>query len=199
MAWRCSASTNAGLISNLFESDIIKSTRVRDAMLLVDRAAYFGADVDRMVAYEDSPHPIGHGQTISAPHMHAFALQLLEPYLLPGVSALDLGSGSGYLAAAMAELVGHTGAVYGVELVKPLFEASLRNLAADGKESYLRASAESTPRPRARITLRHGDGSIGWPDSSAGPFSAIHVGAAAPRVRTCMQYAAYDVQQRIAW
>jgi protein-L-isoaspartate(D-aspartate) O-methyltransferase len=61
----------------------------------------------RHASYQDTPQPIGHGATISAPHMHAYCLDLLEPILVPGAHVLDVGSGSGYLTAVMAELVGN--------------------------------------------------------------------------------------------
>ncbi|GAA5797384.1 hypothetical protein HPULCUR_002768 [Helicostylum pulchrum] len=59
-------------------------------------------------SYEDSPQTLGYGATISAPHMHGYALENLEPFLRPGMKALDVGSGSGYLSACMAEMVGET-------------------------------------------------------------------------------------------
>ena len=55
--------------------------------------------------------PSGYGQTISAPHMHVACLEMLEPYLKPGNKALDVGSGSGIFAVAMALMVGPTGKV----------------------------------------------------------------------------------------
>lgn len=55
--------------------------------------------------YQDSPQPIGFAATISAPHMHAYALEHLSTHLVPGARALDVGSGSGYLTLAMARMV----------------------------------------------------------------------------------------------
>jgi protein-L-isoaspartate(D-aspartate) O-methyltransferase len=55
--------------------------------------------------YEDAPQYIGHNATISAPHMHAYALEVLEEKLVSGANVLDVGSGSGYLAACMAMMV----------------------------------------------------------------------------------------------
>jgi protein-L-isoaspartate(D-aspartate) O-methyltransferase len=71
MAWRCSSFTNEGLVENLKRAGIIQSKRVVDAMKKTDRAKYVGPSdlVDPNVAYQDSPQPIGHRQTISAPHM----------------------------------------------------------------------------------------------------------------------------------
>lgn len=72
------------------------------AMLDVDRG-YFS----RYNPYEDSPQSIGHNATISAPHMHAYALEVLEPKLTKGAKVLDVGSGSGYLAACFSVMVTH--------------------------------------------------------------------------------------------
>lgn len=59
--------------------------------------------------YMDAPQRIGYGVTISAPHMHAHALELLREHLVPGERALDVGSGSGYLTACMAVMLGENG------------------------------------------------------------------------------------------
>ena len=70
-------------------------------MSAVDRGDYSAA-----TPYQDSPQSIGCGVTISAPHMHAYALELLREQLAPGATALDVGSGSGYLTACFAKMVG---------------------------------------------------------------------------------------------
>jgi protein-L-isoaspartate(D-aspartate) O-methyltransferase len=69
-------------------------------MRLVDRGHY-----SKVNAYSDSPQGIGYGVTISAPHMHAQALEYLADHLQEGATCLDVGSGSGYLAACMALMV----------------------------------------------------------------------------------------------
>ncbi|KAI1400983.1 protein-L-isoaspartate O-methyltransferase [Hypoxylon fuscum] len=80
MAWRSSGTSNAELVENLWRNKLITQPPVRSAFLAVDRAHYApGA----RSAYEDSPQPIGHGATISAPHMHANAVETLLPFLLP--------------------------------------------------------------------------------------------------------------------
>lgn len=73
-------------------------------MLAVDRGNYSKSN-----PYMDAPQGIGFGVTISAPHMHAHALELLKDQLTEGERALDVGSGSGYLTACMALMVGETG------------------------------------------------------------------------------------------
>jgi protein-L-isoaspartate(D-aspartate) O-methyltransferase len=99
MAWRCSAHSNAGLVENLHNAGIITVDRVKRAMMAIDRGKYV-----RDEPYQDAPQTIGYGATISAPHMHAYALQSLEQFLQPGMRALDVGSGSGYLTACFAEM-----------------------------------------------------------------------------------------------
>jgi len=166
-AWRCSATSNEGLVRNLRNASIFRSEAVGRAMLTIDRRMY---TPDEGSSYEDRPQPLGHGATISAPHMHAHSLELLADYLRPGARALDVGCGSGYLCACMARMVGSTGLVVGIDYLQPLVDLALANIAqADGD---LLASG--------RLIIRHGDGWRGACD--AGPFDAIHVGAAAETI-----------------
>jgi protein-L-isoaspartate(D-aspartate) O-methyltransferase len=107
MAWRCSGLTNQQLVDSLARSKIIHTRRVYDAMLAVDRGLFMPSkSVPAAVAYQDSPQALGFGATISAPHMHAMCLELLSNQLEPGNRALDVGSGSGYLVATMAVMMG---------------------------------------------------------------------------------------------
>ncbi|RKP07256.1 protein-L-isoaspartate O-methyltransferase [Thamnocephalis sphaerospora] len=131
-------------------------------MANVDRAHYAPYS-----PYHDAPKGIGFGATISAPHMHAYALGSLESYLQPGMKALDIGSGSGYLTSCMADMVGETGRVIGVEHVEQLNEHALENIRKDHPEFL----------DQGRILLVTGDGRLGYP--SEGPYDCIHVGAAA--------------------
>lgn len=80
-------------------------------MVKVDRKNFL-SDEGFHGAYSDMPRPIGWGTTISAPHMHALTLEKLKDFLKPGSRALDIGTGSGYIAACFAELVGKEGKVY---------------------------------------------------------------------------------------
>ena len=78
MAWWCSGSTNDELVENMVKKKVIRSPGVAAVMKSVDRRHYTrGGGGD----YKDSPQPIGHGVTISAPHMHAIALQLVEGHM----------------------------------------------------------------------------------------------------------------------
>lgn len=96
MAWRSSGRTHAELVHRLRQHGIIRTQRVYDALLAVDRGGY-----SKWSPYEDAPQTIGSGATISAPHMHAYALESLHSKLVPGAKVLDVGSGSGYLTAVM--------------------------------------------------------------------------------------------------
>ncbi|KAG1047959.1 hypothetical protein G6F47_010293 [Rhizopus delemar] len=167
MAWRCSAETNLELVKNLLDSGIITNQRVFAAMKAIDRKDYCPR-----YAYEDSPQSIGYGATISAPHMHGYALDKLEPFLQPGMKALDIGSGSGYLAACMAAMVGDTGKVVGIEHISELVESSKRNV-QKSHEDWIDSD---------RLELVEGDGRVGYEKEA--PYDCIHVGAAAPTTPT---------------
>uniref|UniRef100_A0A8C8G2M8 Protein-L-isoaspartate(D-aspartate) O-methyltransferase n=1 Tax=Oncorhynchus tshawytscha TaxID=74940 RepID=A0A8C8G2M8_ONCTS len=108
--------------------------------------------------------------TISAPHMHAYALELLYDQLYDGAKALDVGSGSGILSACFARMVGPKGKVIGIDHIKELVDDSITNVKKD--DPGLITSG--------RIKLIVGDGRMGHPEEA--PYDAIHVGAAAPNV-----------------
>lgn len=107
-------------------------------------------------AYEDGPLPIGHGQTISQPYIVALMTQLVDP--TPQKKALDIGTGSGYQAAVLAELVSH---VYSIEIVE--------DLASEARQRLERLGYRN-------VTVRHGDGYAGW--EAQAPFDLIVVAAA---------------------
>jgi protein-L-isoaspartate(D-aspartate) O-methyltransferase len=111
-------------------------------------------------AYEDRPLPIGKGQTISQPYVVAYMTQELQ--IRPGDRVLEVGTGSGYQAAVLAQLAGW---VYTIEII-PELSARARGVLADlGYEN---------------ITTMVGDGGHGWPEHA--PFQAIMVTAAAQRI-----------------
>lgn len=114
----------------------------------------------RKLAYQDSPLPIGNGQTISQPYIVALMTQLVDPQATD--KALDIGTGSGYQAAVLAELVQ---SVYSIEIVKPLADSAAKRL---DQLNY------------KNITVRHGDGYAGW--KSEAPFDIIIVAAAPDHV-----------------
>ncbi|KNE68865.1 protein-L-isoaspartate O-methyltransferase [Allomyces macrogynus ATCC 38327] len=167
MAWRCSAKSNARLVENLFDANIITNPRVKSAMFAIDRGHYVHPGSS---AYMDAPQTIGYSATISAPHMHAYALNLLEPYLRPGNRVLDVGCGSGYLTACMADMVGPEGKVVALDHIEELVEMTRANVERD----------QPGWTTNGRVECVVGDGREGYP--ARAPYSAIHVGAAAATI-----------------
>ena len=137
----------------------VRDARVLAAMRKVPRHFFVPQDA-LPAAYLDQPLPIGHGQTISQPYIVAFMSEALE--LKPQDRVLEIGTGSGYQAAVLAELARE---VYSIEIVEPL-----------GKE----AAARLKDLGYERVNLRIGDGYRGWPE--AAPFDAIIVTAAPDHV-----------------
>ena len=133
----------------------VRDARVLAAMRKVPRHLFVPAEMVPS-AYADQPLPIGHGQTISQPYIVGFMTEALE--LKPCDRVLEIGTGSGYQAAVLAELAAE---VFSIEIVEPL-----------GKEVALRLRDLGY----SRIKLRIGDGYRGWPE--AAPFDAIMVTAA---------------------
>lgn len=170
-AWRCSGRTNAELIQNLYKGQLITTSRVRDAMSSVDRANYAPHS-----PYEDSPQGIGFAATISAPHMHASAAEALLEFMPEnrGVSVLDVGSGSGYLTHVLANIVcggdgTGEGKVVGIDHIKGLTDMSTNNMRKSEEGRRLLDTG--------KVEFITGDGRKGY--AAAGPYDAIHVGAAA--------------------
>jgi len=158
------------LVEKLEREGYIRSEYVKRAMLRVPRELFVPEEL-RHMAYEDTPLPIGYGQTISAPHMVAMMTELAE--LEPGMRVLEVGAGSGYHAAVIAEVVAPSdmprdrwGHVYTVERVPELAEYARRNLERAGYAD--------------RVTVIVGDGSKGYPP--AAPYDRIVVTAAAPEI-----------------
>jgi protein-L-isoaspartate(D-aspartate) O-methyltransferase len=137
----------------------IRDTRVLEAMRSVPRHLFIPSG-SRSLAYEDHPVPIGQGQTISQPYMVAFMTQALE--LRGGERVLEIGTGSGYQTAILAELCRE---VFSIERIPELAAAAQSALA---NLWYM------------NIRLRVGDGSEGWPEHA--PFDGILVAAAAPSI-----------------
>ncbi len=133
----------------------IDNVRVLNAMGRIARHRFVSEEL-RDAAYADRPLPIGHDQTISQPYIVALMTQLAEPR--PTDRALDVGTGSGYQAAVLAEMCA---VVYGIEIVEPLAELGANRLVELGYKN---------------ATIRHGDGFRGWPEKA--PFDVIIVAAA---------------------
>lgn len=137
----------------------VRDKRVLDAMSKVNRKAFVPENV-RNLAYEDRPLPIAAGQTISQPYIVAYMIEALV--LKGGEKVLEIGTGSGYAAAVLAEIAGE---VYTIERIDQLAEKAASNLINEGYEN---------------VHILHADGTIGWRDES--PFDAILVSAGAPEI-----------------
>lgn len=130
----------------------ITNSRVLTAMGRVPRHEFVPEKL-RQHAYEDRPLPIGYGQTISQPYIVAFMTEYLDPR--PTDRVLEIGTGSGYQAAVLSELVAE---VYTIEIVESLAD---------------RASADLARLAYTNVHVRAGDGYRGWPGKA--PFDAVIV------------------------
>lgn len=137
----------------------ISDLRLLEVMGRLPRHLYLD-ERQRWQAYADHPLPIGEGQTISQPYVVALMTEALR--LKPGDRVLEIGTGSGYQAAVLAELVQ---AVYTIEIRKPLADRAEKRLAELGYRN---------------IRVRYGDGYFGWDE--AAPFDAIIITCAANHI-----------------
>ena len=137
----------------------INDARVLAAMAKVPREEFIPPD-SRAESYEDGPLPIGYGQTISQPYVVAFMTEQLRPK--PGDRVLEIGTGSGYQAAILAELVSE---VYSIEIAEPLAKNAQATLQRLGCKN---------------VHVKIGDGYKGWPEE--GPFDSIIVTCAPDKV-----------------
>ncbi|XP_022134797.1 protein-L-isoaspartate O-methyltransferase 1-like isoform X4 [Momordica charantia] len=160
--------TNKEMVDSLHNYGVIRSKKVSEAMESIDRGFFVP---DGTPPYVDTPMPIGYNATISAPHMHATCLQLLEKHLQPGMHALDVGSGTGYLTACFAMMVGPEGRAVGVEHIPELVVSSMENI---------KKSAAAPLLKEGSLSVHVGDGRQGW--AQCAPYDAIHVGAAAAEI-----------------
>ena len=156
------------LVDKLIRDGVLKSPKPIQAMRNIDRL-YF-AHKPELYAYADTPQSIGYSATISAPHMHAYALECLQDYLLPNTTALDIGSGSGYLTLCMAYMMDFKGVVHGIEHIPQLVTQSIDNIKQICPDAI----------ERNIIQMHAVDGRHGLPAHA--PYRAIHVGAASPNV-----------------
>ncbi len=147
------------MVRETIEARGVRDPRVLRAMRAVPRHL-FVPPTHRGRAYADAPVPIGEGQTASQPYIVALMTELAE--IGPGGKALEVGTGSGYQAAVLAEMGAR---VFTIEI--------LESLAARAGETLRRLGYDS-------VRIRVGDGYRGWPEEA--PFDAILVTAAAPKI-----------------
>jgi protein-L-isoaspartate(D-aspartate) O-methyltransferase len=148
------------LIINLWRNGYIKTEPVKQAFLTVPREEFIPGFL-KNYSYVDTPLDIGQGQTISAPHMVAIMCEALD--IKKGQKILEVGAGSGYHAAIVAQLVGGTGKVYTIERFESLAKKAKENLKQIGCTN---------------IIVEVGDGSCGLPSHQ--PYDRIYITCAAP-------------------
>ena len=137
----------------------VRSAAVLQAMARVPRHRFVPAEM-QPYAYDDRPLPIGQGQTISQPYIVGYMTDVLQ--LAPGHKVLEIGTGSGYQAAVLAEIAQQ---VYSIEIVPELADRARRALDETGYRN---------------VEVRTGNGYLGWPDRA--PFDRIVVTAAPPEI-----------------
>ena len=147
------------MVESQIKSRGVRDPRVLSAMLKVERHLFVPKEFQNS-AYSDQPLPIGEGQTISQPYIVALMTELLE--LKGGERVLEVGTGSGYQAAILAELAAE---VYTIEIVEKLASSAQKVLLELGYQN---------------IKVKAGDGYLGWPE--AAPFDAIIITCAPDHV-----------------
>ncbi|MCP2620253.1 protein-L-isoaspartate(D-aspartate) O-methyltransferase [Candidatus Aminicenantes bacterium AC-334-K16] len=152
------------MVDNQLRARGIKDERVLQAMEKVPRHLFVPENMQE-VAYSDEPLPIGEGQTISQPYIVAYMTEAIQPESWKRV--LEIGTGSGYQAAILAELVKE---VYTVELIPELAERAKTLLDGLGYQN---------------IHYKIGDGTLGWPEEA--PFDSILVTAAPAKIPTSLE------------
>uniref|UniRef100_A0A8D8LW27 protein-L-isoaspartate(D-aspartate) O-methyltransferase n=2 Tax=Cacopsylla melanoneura TaxID=428564 RepID=A0A8D8LW27_9HEMI len=157
--------SNDEMIQALKQFNHIQSPQVESVMRSIDRRRF----IERPIMnnpYWDIPQSLGFGSVMSSPKVHAQALEILKEHLKPGARVLDIGSGSGYLTACMAHMVGPKGKVYAVEHIEDLVEQANRTM-----HTYYPNLME-----HGRVEFVAGDGREGHKEGA--PYDVIYVGGA---------------------
>ncbi len=152
-------SQRAAMVQHQIYARGVRDKKVLDAFAAVPREDFVPKELQQL-AYADRPLPIGEGQTISQPYIVAFMIEALD--LKKGAKVLEVGAGSGYAAAVLAQIAGQ---VFALERIESLAEQAALNLARAGITN---------------VHIRHADGTRGW--AREAPFDAILVSAGAPHV-----------------
>ena len=153
------------ILSGYEDTKFIDSEKVANVMLETDRGDFAPNNF-----YLNRPIYIGYNVTISAPHMHAFALEYLAPFCTKGAKILDIGSGSGYLTVALSKMTNDTGTVVGIEHIPELYEFGIKNV----KKHH------ANLLDSGKIIFVNGDGRKGY--KKYGPYKVIHAGAASEQL-----------------
>jgi protein-L-isoaspartate(D-aspartate) O-methyltransferase len=151
------------LVSKLLEMGYINSEIVKDAMIKVPREEFMTPET-KSFAYLDRPIPLKNGQTISAPHMVAIICEKLG--LEKGMKVLEIGTGFGYNAAVVAEIIGPEGHVYTIERIENLKKTAEQNLNRTGYSK--------------NVSVILGDGTNGYNEQA--PYDRIYATASAPKI-----------------
>lgn len=186
-AWTCHGLNQRDLADKLRQANIIRTPAVHQVMTQVDRIHFAPRN-----PYQDAPQVLGWGQTISAPHMHAHALEEMYPYLHrqrtkmgpdTPLKVLDVGCGSGYLTACLgrwfqAPSGGNNsttplgpGQVFGIDVQEPLVQTAMKHIK---HEEYVDMLQQET----IQLSVANGWGGL----AQHAPFDAIHVGASAATI-----------------
>ena len=162
--------SHSALVDSLVRTNVVAAgSRLEAVFRRVDRGDFvMPAFRDSSDRYANRPLQIGTVATISTPQQHAQVLGLLEPHLQPGMTAVDVGSGSGILVAAMVHLVGPSGQVTGVDIVP--------ELVAFSKDNLQRSLGKEVADKQTKILLSTGKTDLGLP--SHHQYNCIHVGVA---------------------
>jgi protein-L-isoaspartate(D-aspartate) O-methyltransferase len=158
------------LIDNLIKSGYLKTPDIIRAFKKVDRINFLREET-KNEAYVNAPLPIGFGQTISQPLTVAFMIELLEPRA--GDFILEVGAGSGWQTAILAEIIGKKGKIFAIELIDNIMEFGKKNI-----ERYKFIS-------EGRVEIFQGDGSAGLPGKD--PFDRIIAAAAGQEIPSAWQ------------
>lgn len=151
------------LIQQLIDQGYLKTKTIIQALTKIKRQDFLPQELIKQ-ATENQPLPIGEGQTISQPLTVAFMLELLE--LEEGHKVLDIGAGSGWVTALIAEIIGTKGKVIAIERIKELQKFGQQNVKKYFKDN--------------RVKLIHADGSKGY--QKLAPYDRIHVAAAGDEI-----------------
>ena len=156
---------NEKMVKELIEGGWLKTKRIINAFLKIKREDFVPEDLKHL-AYLNEAFPIGYGQTISQPLVVAFMLEKLDPR--PGEKILDIGAGSGWTSALLAEIVGEKGKIIAIEIIPELVEFGKKNVS---KYNFIE---------KGRVKFICGDGTKGYVQEA--PYDKILCSASAKEV-----------------